>query len=145
MPKPKPKSAVKIERAVSHLRNTRVVFPFAGIVGQAEMKLALLLCVIDPHIGGVIIMGHRGTGKSTAVRALADLLPPIKKVKGCLFGCDPDRANESCQDCARKFADGTRVVTERGAVPVVELPLGATEDRVCGTLDIERALVEGVK
>lgn len=109
------------------------------------MKLALLLSVIDPHIGGVIIMGHRGTAKSTAVRSLADLLPPIKKVKGCVFGCDPDRRNELCQDCSHKFGHDARVAAERGAVPVVELPLGATEDRVCGTLDIERALVEGVK
>ncbi len=125
--------------------NERVVYPFTAIVGQDEMKLALLLSVIDPHIGGVIIMGHRGTGKSTAVRSLADLLPPIKKVKGCVYGCDPDHRNELCQDCVRKLAVDARVTAERGAVPVVELPLGATEDRVCGTLDIERALVEGVK
>jgi magnesium chelatase subunit I len=123
----------------------RIVYPFTAIVGQEEMKLALLLSVIDPHIGGVIIMGHRGTGKSTAVRALADLLPPIKKVKGCLFGCDPENANELCVDCASKLADGARLATMRGQVAVVDLPLGATEDRVCGTLDIERALVEGVK
>lgn len=125
--------------------NDRVVYPFTAIVGQEEMKLALLLSVIDPHIGGVIIMGHRGTGKSTAVRSLADLLPPIKKVKGCVFGCDPDRRNELCQDCVRLFTHEARAATERGPVPVVELPLGATEDRVCGALDIERALVEGVK
>src|SRR5258708_34071607 len=104
MPKPKPKSAVKIERAVIDSLIARVVYPFAAIVGQDEMKLALLLSVIDPHIGGVIIMGHRGTGKSTAVRALADLLPAIKKVKACVFGCDPDRGNELCQDCVRRFA-----------------------------------------
>ena len=143
--KAKSKSAVKNGRATNRTSSDRVVYPFTAIVGQDEMKLALLLSVIDPHVGGVIIMGHRGTGKSTAVRALADLLPPIKKVKGCFFGCDPDRANELCQDCSRKFSRGARVATERGAVPVVELPLGATEDRVCGTLDIERALVEGVK
>lgn len=130
---------------MSRSSDDRVVYPFTAIVGQEEMKLALLLSVIDPMVGGVIIMGHRGTGKSTAVRALADLLPPIRKVKGCVFGCDPDRANELCQDCVRKLAHDARVTTERGAVPVVELPLGATEDRVCGTLDIERALVEGVK
>src|SRR5436190_15162407 len=97
----------------------RFVYPFTAIVGQEEMKLALLLSVIDPHIGGVIIMGHRGTGKSTAVRSLADLLPPIKKVKGCLFGCDPDRRNELCQACAHKFGHDAQVATERGAVPVV--------------------------
>ena len=107
------------------------------------MKLALILSVIDPLIGGVIIMGHRGTGKLTAVRAMADLLPRIVKVKGCLYGCDPARANEICEDCAARLDHEGRLPSERGVVPVVDLPLGATEDRVCGTLDIERALVEG--
>src|ERR1700730_2740189 len=128
-----------------HSSIDRVVYPFTGIVGQEEMKLALLLSVVDPNIGGVIIMGHRGTGKSTAVRALADLLPPIKKVKGCHYGCDPDRVNELCEDCAFKLTRDGHLHGVRGAVPVVDLPLGATEDRVCGTLDIERALVSGVK
>lgn len=109
------------------------------------MKLALILSVIDPNLGGVIIMGHRGTGKSTAVRALAHLLPSIKKVKGCVYGCDPDKPNELCRECSEKLSRSERFGIERGAVPVVDLPLGATEDRVCGTLDIERALVEGVK
>ncbi len=109
------------------------------------MKLALLLSAVDPNIGGVIIMGHRGTGKSTGVRGLADLLPQVKKVRGCAYGCDPDRANDLCRDCATLLAREGRLPFERGAVPVVDLPLGATEDRVCGTLDIERALVEGVK
>ncbi len=121
----------------------RAVYPFTAIVAQDEMKLALILSVIDPNIGGVIIMGHRGTGKSTAVRALADLLPRILKVKACFYGCDPTRPNELCQECAKRIADDNRLPTERGVVPVVDLPLGATEDRVCGTLDIERALVEG--
>lgn len=109
------------------------------------MKRALLLSAIDPNIGGVIIMGHRGTGKSTGVRGLADLLPQNRKVRGCSYGCDPDRPNEFCQDCADRLSRDGRLPTERGAVPVVDLPLGATEDRVCGTLDIERALVEGVR
>jgi magnesium chelatase subunit I len=109
------------------------------------MRLALLLTVIDSRIGGVIIMGHRGTGKSTAVRALADLLPSINKVKGCIYGCDPGAPEESCRDCSERMAGGARLASERGPVQVVDLPLGATEDRVCGTLDIERALVEGVK
>jgi magnesium chelatase subunit I len=124
---------------------TNVVYPFTAIVGQDEMKLALLLSVIDPNIGGVIIMGHRGTAKSTAVRALADLLPPITRVKGCLYGCDPSRKTEVCDDCAARLSQGKALAREKGPVSVVELPLGATEDRVCGTLDIERALVEGVK
>jgi len=132
-------------RAAASSSTRRVVYPFTAIVGQDEMKLALLLSALDPNIGGVIIMGHRGTGKSTAVRALADLLPLIKKVKGCIYGCDPDQPNEMCQDCANRASDDFPLASMRGAVPVVDLPLGATEDRVCGTLDIERALIEGVK
>lgn len=123
----------------------RAAYPFSAIVGQEELKLALILSVIDANVGGVIIMGHRGTGKSTAVRALADLLPPLTQVKGCLYGCDPLRAISLCDDCAARLSGAARLPRERGPVPVVDLPLGATEDRVCGTLDIERALVEGVK
>ena len=133
------------ERAITLSTSPRAVYPFTAIVGQQEMKLSLLLCSIDPNIGGVIIMGHRGTGKSTAVRALADLLPRVKKVKSCSYGCDPERTTELCVDCVEKLAREGRLSSERGTVPVVDLPLGATEDRVCGTLDIERALVEGVK
>jgi magnesium chelatase subunit I len=120
-------------------------YPFTAIVGQEEMKLALVLAVIDPYIGGVLIMGHRGTGKSTAVRALADLLPQIAKVKGCYCGCDPARVAELCNDCRARLSPPRRLPVLRAPVPVVDLPLGATEDRVCGSLDIERALVEGVK
>lgn len=109
------------------------------------MKLALILTVIDSHIGGVMIFGHRGTGKSTAVRALADLLPRITKVKGCVYGCDPLRPVAFCDDCRARARRVKRMPRERAVVPVVDLPLGATEDRVCGTLDIERALNEGVK
>lgn len=123
----------------------RKVYPFAAIVGQEEMKLALMLSVVDHLIGGVIVMGHRGTGKSTAVRALADLLPPLERVKGCVYGCDPRQAIEFCDDCRAQSSRSRRLPVEESAVPVVDLPLGATEDRVCGTLDIERALVEGVK
>src|SRR5687768_8961689 len=79
-----------------------ISYPFTALVGQEEMKLALILTVIDPYIGGVMIMGHRGTGKSTAVRALAELLPGIKKVRGCLYGCNPYKANELCQDCTAR-------------------------------------------
>jgi magnesium chelatase ATPase subunit I len=113
-------------------------YPFTAIVGQQEMKLALLLNVVDPLIGGVLIMGHRGTGKSTAVRALSDLLPHITVVSGCPYNCDPE---DKCEQC-RQQGDLT---TTKTAVPVVELPLGATEDRVCGTIDIERALTAGRK
>src|ERR1043165_5664200 len=93
-------------------------YPFTAIVGQEEMKLALLLNVVDPLIGGVLIMGHRGTGKSTAVRALADLLPQINGVAGCPYNCDP---KELCDQCR-----GSEITSKKTAVPVVELPLGAT-------------------
>ena len=115
-----------------------MTYPFTAIVGQEEMKLALILNLVDPLIGGVLIMGHRGTGKSTAVRALADLLPPIKVVADCPYNCDP--ANP-CSQCLTNPERSSRSVP----VPVVELPLGATEDRVCGTIDIERALASGRK
>ncbi|HEY0320078.1 MAG TPA: magnesium chelatase ATPase subunit I [Pyrinomonadaceae bacterium] len=129
----------------TRLRTERPVYPFAAIVGQAEMKLGLLLNVIDPSIGGVLIMGHRGTGKSTAVRALADLLPLHWRVHGCAYGCDPEDVESLCNDCAKHFESGEKLKRERARVSVVNLPLGATEDRICGTLNIERALTEGVK
>src|SRR5215468_1708712 len=109
------------------------------------MKLGLILSVIDPHIEGVLIMGHRGTGKSTAVRALADLLPPLKKVRGCAYGCDPGETDVSCESCAVERRRRGRLPVEEGRVPVVELPLGATEDRICGSIDIERVLNAGIK
>src|ERR1044072_6739122 len=105
------------------------------------MKLGPILNVADPLIGGVLIMGHRGTGKSTAVRGLADLLPQITVVEGCPYNCNPQDKRNLCDQC------NSRVVLEttQSPVPVVELPLGATEDRVCGTIDIERALAAGRK
>lgn len=121
------------------------VYPFAAIVGQEEMKLALLLNVIDPLIGGVLIMGHRGTGKSTAVRALADLLPNIWKASDCAFGCDPDETENLCDECDARLTAHGKLARTRAVVPVVDLPLGATEDRVCGTINLERALKDGVK
>ncbi|MCM3869261.1 MAG: magnesium chelatase ATPase subunit I [Pyrinomonadaceae bacterium] len=120
-------------------------YPFSAIVGQDQMKLALMLNAVDPTIGGVLIMGHRGTGKSTAVRGLAELLPEIKVVSGCAYRCDPSSESGLCADCARRSDSGERLERELAAVAVVELPLGATEDRVCGTIDIERALQHGTK
>ncbi len=105
------------------------------------MKLALLLNVVDPLIGGVLIMGHRGTGKSTAVRALADLLPQIEVISSCPYNCNPNNSENLCDECHKRKSSSS----ERVPVPVVELPLGATEDRVCGTIDIERALAAGRK
>jgi magnesium chelatase subunit I len=118
------------------------VYPFAAIVGQAELKLALLLCVVDPTIGGVMVMGHRGTAKSTAVRALAALLPEMRVVAHCPYNCDPAKPSPHCPSCSKQRG---RRATELKSVPVVDLPLGATEDRVVGSLDIERALVDGVQ
>src|SRR5882724_5528649 len=122
-----------------------VHYPFTAIVGQDAMKLALILNVIDPHIGGVLVMGHRGTGKSTAVRGLAGLLPSVEKVKGCVYGCDPSQVNSLCDDCKKRLRSGKPLPRIAGQVPVIDLPLGATEDRICGTIDIERALSAGVK
>jgi magnesium chelatase subunit D len=127
------------------LRSPIPVYPFTGVVGQEEMKLALLLNVIDPGVGGVLVMGHRGTGKSTAVRALADLLPLIQRVRDCPFGCDPVNTANLCADCAALLSTNGKLRSVRASVPVVDLPLGATEDRVCGTINIERALTEGVR
>jgi magnesium chelatase subunit D len=123
----------------------RRVYPFAAIVGQEELKLGLLLNVVAPSIGGVLIMGHRGTGKSTAVRALAELLPPLSKVRGCFYGCDPAAGANLCADCHARLAETGALQKERAPVPVVDLPLNATEDRVAGAINLERAIREGVK
>jgi magnesium chelatase subunit I len=120
---------------------TTIPFPFTAIVGQEDLKLAILLAVVDPSIGGVLVTGHRGTAKSTAVRALAQLLPPMQAVTGCPYHCDPEAPAVACPHCAR----GGERRPERLPVPVVDLPLGATEDRVVGSVDLERALVDGVQ
>jgi magnesium chelatase subunit I len=121
-----------------------IVFPFSAIVGQDEMKLALLIAAVDPKVGGVLAFGDRGAGKSTAVRALAGLLPKMKAVAGCRYNCDPDRPEEFCDECRDRAAKGA-LKSVSIAVPVVDLPLGATEDRVVGALDLERALARGEK
>ncbi len=120
-----------------------MVFPFSAIVGQDEMKLAILIAAIDPSIGGVLVFGDRGTGKSTAVRALAALLPTMRAVIGCRYRCDP-ALKTCCEDCEARKAKGP-LKSHAVPVPVVDLPLGATEDRVVGALDLERALAQGVK
>lgn len=119
-------------------------FPFSAIVGQDEMKRALLIAAVDPKVGGVLAFGDRGSGKSTAVRALAALLPKMKIVTGCRYNCDPDPATEICEECRARAAKGALKSTQV-PVPVVDLPLGATEDRVVGALDLERALARGEK
>lgn len=123
----------------------RVVFPFTAIVGQEEMKLALLLNVIDPKIGGVMIMGDRGTGKSTTIRALADLLPEIPVVANDPFNSDPNDPEMMSDEVRQKVDQGLELPIDHKKVQMIDLPLGATEDRVCGTIDIEKALSEGVK
>jgi magnesium chelatase subunit I len=126
-------------------KTRRIVFPFTAIVGQDEMKLALLLNVIDPKIGGVMIMGDRGTGKSTAIRALADLLPEIDVVDGDPFNSDPKDPEMMSDRVKEQLEQQISIAITQKKVPMVDLPLGATEDRVCGTIDIEKALSEGVK
>ncbi|MBD2778264.1 magnesium chelatase ATPase subunit I [Iningainema tapete] len=123
----------------------RVVFPFTAIVGQEEMKLALLLNVIDPKIGGVMIMGDRGTGKSTTIRALADLLPEIPVVVNDPFNSHPSDPDLMSDEVRQQLELGVDIAVGDRKVQMVDLPLGATEDRVCGTIDIEKALSEGVK
>jgi magnesium chelatase subunit I len=122
----------------------RYTFPFTAIAGQEEMKRALVLAAIDPAIGGVLIFGDRGTGKSTAIRGLASLLPPMRVVSGCRYHCDPGANGTACEECHERAAQG-RLKSELVPVPVVDLPLGATEDRIVGALDLERALSTGEK
>jgi len=121
------------------------VFPFTAIVGQEEMKLALQLNVIDPKIGGVMIMGDRGTGKSTTIRAIADLLPEIEVVKDDPFNSHKSDLELMGNEVKIAVQNNETLETELIKIPMVDLPLGATEDRVCGTIDIEKALTEGIK
>lgn len=129
-----------------------LTFPFAAIVGQDDMTLAIQVVAVDPTIGGVLVLGDRGTGKSTAVRALADLLPPIDVVSGCAYRCDPQRPAALCERCnppegglTGKGRKAPKLPIESRPVAVVDLPLGATEDRVVGALDLEKALSQGIK
>jgi magnesium chelatase subunit I len=121
------------------------IFPFSAIIGQEEMKLALQLNVIDPKIGGVMIMGDRGTGKSTTIRAIADLLPKIEIVKNDPFNSDPNNLELMSSEVLARYQNDEKLETEKIKIPMIDLPLGATEDRVCGTIDIEKALTEGIK
>ncbi len=119
-------------------------YPFSAIVGQEEMKRALLLAAIDPTIGGILVFGDRGTGKSTAVRGLAGLLPSMTVAGDCRYNCDPADPSRYCGRCREQAAAGA-LRRRQIAVPVIDLPLGATEDRVAGALDLEKALVSGEK
>jgi magnesium chelatase subunit I len=125
--------------------SSRALFPFTAIVAQDELKLALQIAVVDPNIGGVLVFGDRGTGKSTAVRALATLLPRMRVIAGCPYQCDPATNGDGTQcvaGCAVLASGHARSVVDV-PVPVVDLPLGATEDRVVGALDLETALTRG--
>ncbi|MDY7077687.1 MAG: ATP-binding protein [Chloroflexota bacterium] len=119
------------------------IFPFTAIVGQERMKRALVLNAIHPQIGGVLIRGERGTAKSTAARALAALLPEIEVVAGCSFGCDPDQPATWCTECHERNGTDGDLPRARRRTRFVDLPVSATEDRVVGTLDIERAIQKG--
>jgi magnesium chelatase subunit I len=122
----------------------RRAYPFSAIVRQDEMKRALLIAAVDQGIGGVMVFGDRGTGKSTAVRALAALLPAIKATVGCPYHCDPKADAGRCPHDGEAAAS-SKARTEMIETPVVDLPLGATEDRLVGALDLERALTRGEK
>lgn len=122
----------------------RVIYPFTAIVGQQRMCRALILNAIDTRIGGVLIRGERGTGKSTAARALAALLPPVEVVQNCRFGCDPKKPVSWCTNCRERFEmDQNGLPVETRQTPFINLPISATEDRVVGTLDIEKAIQKG--
>jgi magnesium chelatase subunit D len=123
----------------------KTVYPFSAIVGQEKMKLALILNVINPKIGGVLLRGEKGTGKSLTVRALANLLPEIEVVSNCPFRCDPQNPKDLCETCNTKKANGEKLPLTKRSVSVVELPVGATEDRLVGTIDIEKAIKTGEK
>jgi len=121
----------------------RVIYPFTAIVGQKRMRRALILNAVDTRIGGVLIRGERGTGKSTAARALAALLPPVQVVQDCRFGCDPNNPVAWCTECRERFSGEEDPPVENRQTPFINLPISATEDRVVGTLDIEKAIQKG--
>ncbi len=139
----RPRGAVALAARGGMTQKIRMTqpFPFSAIVGQDDMKRALTLTAIDPSIGGVLVFGDRGTGKSTAVRALAGLLPPIEAVRGCPYNCAWGAPNPACPHCSEHAPEQA----ETRPCPVVDLPLGVTEDRVVGALDLERALTRGEK
>src|SRR5580704_295311 len=122
------------------MTQTAYDFPLAALVGQEQLKSALLLCAVNPGIGGVLIRGDKGSAKSTAARGLAGVMPPIERVVGCAYNCAPGEPAASCEVCS-----GVASSVETTAVPFVNLPLGASEDRVLGSLDFERALKDGRK
>jgi Mg-chelatase subunit ChlI len=127
------------------MKNKNLTYPFTAIVGQETMKKALILNAVNPKLGGVLIRGEKGTAKSTAVRALAALLPEIKVVDGCKFGCDPYKRASMCMECINRQDGGEELPVKKRKTRVVELPVGSTEDRVVGALDIGQAIKKGEK
>ena len=123
----------------------RVIYPFTAFVDQELLKRGLILLAINPKIGGLLIRGEKGSGKSTIARAIADLLPEIEVVKGCPFNCNPHNVSNMCDNCKGRYLKGEKLPVEKKKMRVITLPLGATEDRVLGTIDIERVLKEGTK
>ena len=123
----------------------KINFPFTAILGQDKMKLGLILNIIDPQIGGILLTGQQGTGKSTAVRSLVDVMPKIEVVKGCTFSCDPKSDLEDlCEECREKKKNNNLEIITR-KMRIVNLPLGVTEDMVCGSLSIDKVISEGIK
>ncbi|SDZ13789.1 protoporphyrin IX magnesium-chelatase [Proteiniborus ethanoligenes] len=120
-------------------------YPFTAIVGQESMKKALILNIINPSIGGVLVRGEKGTGKSTAVRAIVDILPSRGEIKDCIFSCDPLDLSRMCEECKEKTVNNENINIKEGKMKVIELPINATEDRVAGTLDIQTAIKKGEK
>jgi magnesium chelatase subunit D len=131
--------------AIEIMQRKRLVFPFSAIVGLDKLKLAILINAINPKIGGLLIRGPKGSGKSTIVRALADILPKIKVVKDCPFNCSPDDPSNMCPTCSEKYKKGEKLPIEEREMVVVDLPLGSTEDRVVGSLDVEKAIKHGIE
>lgn len=130
---------------MTHFMKKNRTYPFTAIIGQESMKSGLILNVIDPKIGGVLVFGEKGTGKSTAVRAIANLLPEIEVVKDCPFRCDPHDPGSMCENCREKVKNGETLAVVKDKMRVVDLPVSATEDRVVGSLDIEEAIQHGKK
>ena len=144
-----PENLEEVKKELSDLTKVkskahRVLYPVTAIVGQEQMKRALILNAINPSIGGVLIRGQKGTAKSTAVRGLTEVLPEIEVVQGCKFNCNPANPDKFCWECSDRLESG-KIATDRRMMRVIDLPVGATEDRVVGSLDIEKAIKSGLQ